>query len=257
MSPRSAQARRVPRDADAVRSLPRDAERTVRRRPRHMFTGGLDMTIPALGTGKLYAPNITPDKDTGIGAWTEDQMFTTLKTMVRPNGKMITPPMLMLQAGWSELDARPPRGRRTSISPRGEEQGPDSTFKLNATGGDPPPGDQGRRREARTCQAAATRQRLDDANDPVASSCPCAGRAGSRSVEIRQRDLLRDILHDDVVEIRAALRRSARAPCPSTSRARPGRADRRARCRPRARRAACRGRHRAGHRRRAADRSAS
>ncbi|MEO8842883.1 MAG: hypothetical protein ABI591_10705 [Kofleriaceae bacterium] len=71
--------------------------------PDHMFTGGLDLTIPAMGTGKLYAPNITSDKDTGIGAYTEDQLFTTLKTMVRPNGKLIAPPMLMLQAGWSQI----------------------------------------------------------------------------------------------------------------------------------------------------------
>jgi cytochrome c553 len=71
--------------------------------PDHMFTGGLDLTIPAMGKGKLYAPNITSDKDTGIGAYTEDQLFTTLKTMVRPNGKMIAPPMLMMQAGWCQI----------------------------------------------------------------------------------------------------------------------------------------------------------
>ena len=69
----------------------------------HMFAGGMDLTIPTMGKGKLYAPNITSDKDTGIGAYTEDQLFTTLKTMVRPNGKMIAPPMLMLQAGWSQV----------------------------------------------------------------------------------------------------------------------------------------------------------
>jgi hypothetical protein len=71
--------------------------------PDHLFSGGLDHTIPTLGTGKLYAPNITSDKDTGIGAYSEDQVFTTLKTMTKPNGKMIAPPMLMLQGGWSQI----------------------------------------------------------------------------------------------------------------------------------------------------------
>ena len=72
--------------------------------PDKMFSGGLDMTIAMFGTGKLFAPNISSDPDTGIGKWTEDQIFTTLKTMTRPNGKMINPPMMMLQGGWSQLD---------------------------------------------------------------------------------------------------------------------------------------------------------
>jgi mono/diheme cytochrome c family protein len=72
--------------------------------PDHLFSGGLDLTISTLGTGKLYAPNITPDKDTGLGAWTEDNLYVTLKTMVRPTGKAILPPMSFLHTGWSQLE---------------------------------------------------------------------------------------------------------------------------------------------------------
>ncbi|MFT3697681.1 MAG: c-type cytochrome [Kofleriaceae bacterium] len=71
--------------------------------PEKLFTGGLEMEIPALGTGKLFAPNITSDKETGIGGWSPAQIFTTLKTMVKPDGKHIAPPMAMLQGAWSKM----------------------------------------------------------------------------------------------------------------------------------------------------------
>lgn len=35
------------------------------------------------------APNITPDKDTGIGNWTEKQIATLIRTLVRPDGSTI------------------------------------------------------------------------------------------------------------------------------------------------------------------------
>ncbi|MEO8453356.1 MAG: cytochrome c [Gemmatimonadota bacterium] len=83
--------------------------------PDHLFGGGLDMTISTLGTGKLYAPNITPDKGTGIGAWSEENLYATLKTMVRPTGKAILPPMSLLQAGWSQLEEADLRAVATYI----------------------------------------------------------------------------------------------------------------------------------------------
>ena len=81
----------------------------------HLFSGGLDMTISTLGTGKFYAPNITPDKATGIGAWSEENLYTTLKTMVRPTGKAILPPMSFFHTGWSQLDESDLRAVTTYI----------------------------------------------------------------------------------------------------------------------------------------------
>ena len=69
-----------------------------------MFAGGFEMNLPMLGKGTLIASNITPDPDTGIGKWTEEQLAQSLKTMVRPNGKMIVGPMMIYQALWSQLD---------------------------------------------------------------------------------------------------------------------------------------------------------
>lgn len=43
----------------------------------------------------VFAPNITPDRETGIGAWTDDQIFLALREGIRPDGSLIGPPMPM------------------------------------------------------------------------------------------------------------------------------------------------------------------
>jgi mono/diheme cytochrome c family protein len=77
---------------------------TMKPSPDKMFSGGFPFTLPMMGTGTLYAANITSDPETGIGKWTEDQIFKTIKTMTKPDGKMIQGPMLFLQSQWSQLD---------------------------------------------------------------------------------------------------------------------------------------------------------
>ncbi len=47
------------------------------------FSGGLSWDEPPF---KVTAPNITPDKDTGIGGWTDAQIKTVMRTGIRPNG---------------------------------------------------------------------------------------------------------------------------------------------------------------------------
>ena len=47
------------------------------------FSGGLSWDEPPF---KVTAPNITTDKDTGIGAWTDAQIKTVMRTGIRPNG---------------------------------------------------------------------------------------------------------------------------------------------------------------------------
>jgi len=54
------------------------------------LAGGLSWDEPPF---KVSAPNITPDKDTGIGAWTDAQIKTLLTTGKRPNGVQIAPLM--------------------------------------------------------------------------------------------------------------------------------------------------------------------
>ena len=43
--------------------------------------------------GVTYGRNLTPDKATGIGNYTEDDIVKTLRTGVRPNGTGLNPPM--------------------------------------------------------------------------------------------------------------------------------------------------------------------
>jgi mono/diheme cytochrome c family protein len=47
------------------------------------LSGGLEFDEPPF---KVTAPNITQDKATGIGAWTDDQIRTAMRTGKRPNG---------------------------------------------------------------------------------------------------------------------------------------------------------------------------
>jgi hypothetical protein len=107
--------------------------------PDKMFSGGLPFEIPMLGTGKLFARNITSDPDTGIGKWTEDQIFTTIKTMVKPDGKPIMGPMQFMQGTWSQLDEADLHAVAAYIKslPPVKNKVPDATFKPNAG---PPPG---------------------------------------------------------------------------------------------------------------------
>ena len=102
-----------------------------------MFAGGLPFTLPMFGPGTLYAANITPDPETGIGAWTEDQIVAALKTMTRPNGKLINPPMMLLQDGWSHLDDADLHAVAAYIHqlPPVKHKVADSTFKLQPPGG--------------------------------------------------------------------------------------------------------------------------
>jgi mono/diheme cytochrome c family protein len=55
--------------------------------------GGSDVGFFMPGMGYFYGPNLTPDEATGIGAWSEDQIVTALRTGARPDGRMLSPIM--------------------------------------------------------------------------------------------------------------------------------------------------------------------
>lgn len=57
------------------------------------FLGGSDVGFLMPGLGYFYGPNLTPDVDTGLGSWSEDQIITTLRTGVRPDGRQLAPIM--------------------------------------------------------------------------------------------------------------------------------------------------------------------
>lgn len=54
-----------------------------------------------------YGSNITPDKDTGIGKWTDAQIIASIREGKRPDGSIIGPPMpIGLYRGMSDNDVR-------------------------------------------------------------------------------------------------------------------------------------------------------
>jgi mono/diheme cytochrome c family protein len=54
------------------------------------LAGGFVFELPPF---TAVAPNITPDTDTGIGRWTDQQIARAIREGVRPNGTVIGPPM--------------------------------------------------------------------------------------------------------------------------------------------------------------------
>src|ERR1051326_236748 len=52
------------------------------------FAGGLAFNLPF---GTLYSPNITPDKETGIGAWSDADFLNALHKGIAPDGTRLYP----------------------------------------------------------------------------------------------------------------------------------------------------------------------
>jgi mono/diheme cytochrome c family protein len=57
------------------------------------FLGGSDVGFEIPGLGAFAGRNITPDKETGIGNWTTDQIVTAMQTGKRPDGRVLAPIM--------------------------------------------------------------------------------------------------------------------------------------------------------------------
>ena len=57
------------------------------------YLGGSEVGFEVPGLGVFYGPNLTPDKDTGLGNWTNEQIATAITTGKRPDGRILAPPM--------------------------------------------------------------------------------------------------------------------------------------------------------------------
>jgi mono/diheme cytochrome c family protein len=55
--------------------------------------GGSEVGFEIPGLGTFYGPNLTPDKETGLGSWTNAQVTAVLRTGVRPDGRVLAPIM--------------------------------------------------------------------------------------------------------------------------------------------------------------------
>ena len=57
------------------------------------FLGGSDVGFEIPGLGVFNGRNITPDKETGLGSWTDEQIATAITTGKRPDGRQLAPIM--------------------------------------------------------------------------------------------------------------------------------------------------------------------
>jgi mono/diheme cytochrome c family protein len=55
--------------------------------------GGSEVGFEIPGLGVFHGPNLTPDADTGLGKWSNEQIVTALQTGARPDGRILAPIM--------------------------------------------------------------------------------------------------------------------------------------------------------------------
>jgi cytochrome c553 len=73
-------------------------------RPGMELAGGTKFDEPF---GVAYASNITPEPETGIGKWTDEQLILAIREGKRPDGSLIGPPMpIPLYRGLADDDVK-------------------------------------------------------------------------------------------------------------------------------------------------------
>jgi mono/diheme cytochrome c family protein len=65
---------------------------------------GSDIGFEIPGLGIFYPPNLTPDKKTGLGDWTDEQVIAAFTTGVRPDGRQLAPSMPWMSYGHINKD---------------------------------------------------------------------------------------------------------------------------------------------------------
>lgn len=57
------------------------------------FLGGSEVGFEIPGLGVFHGPNLTPDRETGLGAWSIEQIATAITKGQRPDGRELAPIM--------------------------------------------------------------------------------------------------------------------------------------------------------------------
>ena len=57
------------------------------------FLGGSEVGFEIPGRGVFHGPNLTPDRDTGLGNWSTEQIVTAITKGQRPDGRELAPIM--------------------------------------------------------------------------------------------------------------------------------------------------------------------
>src|SRR5579871_5278767 len=57
------------------------------------YLGGSDVGFAIPGAGVFVGQNLTPDKETGLGKWTDAQVIAAFRTGKTPDGRQLSPVM--------------------------------------------------------------------------------------------------------------------------------------------------------------------
>jgi mono/diheme cytochrome c family protein len=83
---------------------------------RHLAGSEVGFQIPGLGI--FYPPNLTPDRETGLGTWSEAEIIRAVRTGVRPDGRVLAPVMPYHHYGrLSDADAQALASYLKSLKP--------------------------------------------------------------------------------------------------------------------------------------------
>jgi mono/diheme cytochrome c family protein len=100
--------------------------------PLTPLSGGPAITSPVFA---VHPPNITPDRDTGIGRWTEDEVVSALREGRTPDGRVLRPPMpVQFYRSMSDDDAHAIAAYVLSRPPVGQLS-PPPVYKIPAPAG--------------------------------------------------------------------------------------------------------------------------
>ncbi len=101
---------------------------------RYLAGSGIGFEMP--GFGVFFPPNLTPDMETGIGKWSEDEIMMAVRGGSRPDGRELVPVMPWRSyAALSDEDARAVAAYLKSLPPvKNRVPGP---FKDGETPSDP------------------------------------------------------------------------------------------------------------------------
>jgi mono/diheme cytochrome c family protein len=72
---------------------------------------GSEVGFEIPGLGVFHGPNLTPDKETGLGSWTDKQIIDALKKGVRPDGRVLAPIM-----PWRALASLTPQDTQAMVA---------------------------------------------------------------------------------------------------------------------------------------------
>ncbi|MFH7813233.1 MULTISPECIES: c-type cytochrome [Acetobacter] len=92
------------------------------------YAGGRAFSLP--GVGVMYAPNITPDKTAGIGAWTDQQFVDAVRKGLSPHWKHLYPAMpYPAYARMSDAEVRDIRAYLATLPPSPQKT-PENSVKF-------------------------------------------------------------------------------------------------------------------------------